>query len=369
MIIVRGCFWLKTIAYYISDYGYGHATRSTAMIRELLKQNETVQVIICHSFALGFLQQSFKHEPRVTFREVATDVGYVLQENSLEPDAKPLNNTVSSYASEFSAKLDQEMQFMKEKNISFVISDISPLGISSAAALNIPCLGLSNFTWYTAYQGLIEEQLLAFLHEQYKQMTYHFSLACSNEPHWGIEENQSFGFYSRYIDNHEVQRIRKEIDPAGESHIIYFGLGMKVDIGTLSELAIWQSPNCKFIVSSNVNVNYPNVYHIPTNAVETQHYVAVADLVLTKAGWGTVSEAVCAGAPLLITNRSSMKEDRHTIDYLVRHQLCDIIEWKELESLVVTPSLIESCRRQNINRYSNEAMYIAKEINKKIKSK
>jgi len=365
---MRRCFWLKTIAYYISDYGYGHATRSTAIIRELLKQNENVKIIICHSFALGFLQESFRHEHSVTFREAATDVGYVLKENSLEPDAKLLNNNVSSYVSEFSLKLTQETHFMKEENVSLVISDISPLGIASAAALNVPSLGLSNFTWYTAYEGLIEERLLTFLHEQYNQMTYHFSLACSNEPHRGIEENQSFGFYSRELDDYEVERIRKEIDPTGKSQIIYFGLGMKVDIGTLSELPIWQSPNCKFIVSSNVNVDHPNVYRIPKNAVETQHYVAAADLVLTKAGWATISEAVCAGVPLLITNRSSMKEDRHTIDYLVHHQLCDLIEWKELENLVVTPSLIETCRRQKINHYKNEAIHIAEEINKKIKS-
>ena len=360
---------MKTIAYYISDYGYGHATRSTAIIRELLKQKENVKIIICHSFALDFLQQSFRHEHRVTFREVATDVGYVLKENSLEPDAKVLNANVSSYVSEFPMKLDQETLFMKEKNVSFVISDISPLGIASGAVLGVPSLGLSNFTWYTAYEGLIEERLLTFLHEQYEQMMYHFSLVCSDEPHWGIKENQSFGFYSREIDDSEVRRIRKEIDPAEKGHIIYFSLGMKVDIGTLAELPIWQSPNCKFIVSSNVNVNHPNVYHIPKDAVETQHYVAAADLVLTKAGWGTISEAVCAGVPLLITNRSSMKEDRHTIDYLVHHQLCDLIEWKELESLVVTPLLIETCRRQQINRYKNEAMHIAEEINKKINSK
>ncbi|PEA37627.1 hypothetical protein CON45_17515 [Priestia megaterium] len=365
---MRRCFWLKTIAYYISDYGYGHATRSTAIIRELLKKSEQVKIIICHSFALDFLQQSFRYEHRVTFREVATDVGYVLRENSLEPDGEVLNIKVSSYVSEFPTKLDEETQFMKEKNVSFVISDISSLGIVGAAALNIPSLGLSNFTWYTAYEGLIEEHLLSFLHAQYKQMTYHFSLACSNEPHWGIEENQSFDFYSREIDDLEVRSIRKEIDPAGKSHIIYFGLGMKVDIGTLSELPVWQSPNCKFIVSSNVKADHPNVYRIPKIAVETQHYVAAADLVLTKAGWGTISEAVCAGVPLLITNRSSMKEDRHTIDYLVRHQLCDLIEWKELESLVVTSSLIETCRRQHINHYKNEAIHIAEEINKKIKS-
>src|SRR6478752_2727155 len=108
MAIIRRCFCLKTIAYYISDYGYGHATRSTAIIRELLKQNETVKIIICHSFALRFLQQSFRHEPRVTFREVATDVGYVLKENSLEPDTKILNENVSFYVSEFPTKLYQE---------------------------------------------------------------------------------------------------------------------------------------------------------------------------------------------------------------------------------------------------------------------
>ncbi|MCF6794995.1 hypothetical protein L1M59_02545 [Bacillus sp. ET1] len=360
---------MKTIAYYISDYGYGHATRSTAIIRELLKQNEQIEIIICHSLAIEFLRQSFRYEHRVRFREILTDVGYMLKENSLEPDADLLNDEVASYVSSFHTRLMYEIHFMKVANVSFVISDISPLGIAGAYILNLPSLGISNFTWFTAYEGLIGELSLEFLEKRYKQMTYQFSLACSDEPHWGTKENQSFGFYSREIDDCEVQRIRKEIDPAGKSHIIYFGLGMKVDIGTLSEMPIWQSPNCKFIVSSNVNVNHPNVYHIPKDAVETQHYVAAADLVLTKAGWGTISEAVCAGVPLVITNRSSMKEDRHTIDYLVRHQLCDLIEWKELESLVVTPSLIEACRQQQINRYKNEAVYIAKEINKKINSK
>lgn len=368
MQTMRRCFWLKTIAYYISDYGYGHATRSTAIIRELLKQNEQIEIIICHSFAIEFLKQSFKYEHRVRFREILTDVGYVLKENSLEPDANLLNHKVASYVSSFHTKLMYEVHFMKVANVSFVISDISPLGIAGAYLLNLPSLGVSNFTWFTAYEGLIGELSLEFLEKRYEQMTYQFSLACSEEPHWGIKENQSFGFYSREINNSEVQRIRKEIDPEGESHIIYFGLGMKVDIGTLSDLPIWQSPNCKFIVSSNVDVTHPNVYKIPQEETETQHYVAAADLVLTKAGWGTISEAVCAGVPLLITNRSSMKEDRHTIDYLVRHQLCDLIECKELESLVVTPSLIETCKQQNINHYSNEAVHIAEEINKKIKS-
>ncbi|MFT8323534.1 MAG: hypothetical protein ABF649_21995 [Bacillus sp. (in: firmicutes)] len=38
---------IKTIAYYISDYGYGHASRSIAIIRELLKvDNDYGHVIL-----------------------------------------------------------------------------------------------------------------------------------------------------------------------------------------------------------------------------------------------------------------------------------------------------------------------------------
>ncbi|WP_455930923.1 glycosyltransferase [Priestia aryabhattai] len=360
---------MKTVAYYISDYGYGHATRSTAIIRELLKGNDQIEIIICHSFAIEFLRQSFIHEERVTFREVSTDVGYVLQENSLEPDDDLLNDKVASYVSGFFIKLRQEMCFMKAANVSFVISDISPLGIASAAALNVPSLGISNFTWFTAYEGLVEKRLLAFLKNQYKQMTYQLSLACSGEPDWGIKENRSVGFYAREVKTPEVQRIRKQIDPSGKSHIIYFGLGMKVDIDTLAELPLWHSPNCKFIVSSNVQVRHPNVYKIPEGEIETQHYVAAADLVMTKAGWGTISEAVCAGVPLLIMNRTSMKEDRHTIHYLIRHHLCELLDWEELESLILTPSLINRCKEQYINQYKNEAVHITEEINKKINSK
>ncbi|MGG1885884.1 glycosyltransferase family protein [Priestia megaterium] len=353
----------------MSDYGYGHATRSTAIIRELLKQNEQIKIIICHSFAIRFLQQSFKNEQRVQFRNVSTDIGYILKENSLEPDKNLLNHELVSYVSSFDTRVEEESAFMEKAKISFVISDISPLGIASASASDIPCLGISNFTWFTAYEGLVEDELLSFLKQQYKKMMYWFSLACSAEGNWIIEEKQSFGFYSRKIDNLEVQRIRKQIDPIGKSRIIYFGLGMKVDVEKLNELPIWKSSNCKFIVSSNLNIQHSNVYKISKNETETQYHVAAADLVITKAGWGTISEAICAGVPLLIMNRSSMKEDQNTADYLTKHNLCELINWEELQSIVVTDNLINKCRKQSGTRYQNETIRIAEEIIKKINSK
>jgi UDP-N-acetylglucosamine:LPS N-acetylglucosamine transferase len=39
-----------------------------------------------------------------------------------------------------------------------------------------------------------------------------------------------------------------------------------------------------FVVSSNMDITHPNVYQVPTTYTEVQHYVAAADLVISKAG-------------------------------------------------------------------------------------
>lgn len=84
----------------------------------------------------------------------------------------------------------------------------------------------------------------------------------------------------------------------------------------LERLPIWDSPNCMFIVSSNVQVQKPNVFSIPKDYIESQNYIAAADLVISKSGLGIVSEAICAHKPLLIIDRQIMKEDQNTISYL-----------------------------------------------------
>jgi hypothetical protein len=80
--------FLRTIAYYLSKYGFGHATRSIAMIRRLCEKNE-IRIIICNAFAYDFLKQSLNDliaAERVTLRKISNDIGYVLRPHSLTPD-------------------------------------------------------------------------------------------------------------------------------------------------------------------------------------------------------------------------------------------------------------------------------------------
>ncbi|PGY12674.1 glycosyltransferase family protein [Bacillus sp. AFS031507] len=352
---------MKTIAYYISDYGYGHASRSIAVIRKLLKDPK-VLIIVCHSFALSFIKESL-HSNRVSYRTIKTDVGYFLEKDSIHPDKVRLFEEYINFVANWDLKVVQEQDFLKLNHIDLVVSDISPLPFEAAQRIGIPSIGLSNFTWYTAYHDLIDDGELKPYKEAYQKMTHFYSLAGSNE-NWNVPTNH-YGFFSREVDLLEVQRIRNAINPNDDQHVIFLGLGMKIDVGSLEQLPIWDSPDCVFIVSSNVEVDRSNVFQIPSNYLESQNFIATSDLVISKAGWGMMGEAISANVPLLILNRPSMKEDQNTINYLKRHLLCETIEWDHFETYQVDPTIINHRKkelRQNNFYHNDEAAKIAADI-------
>lgn len=169
---------------------------------------------------------------------------------------------------------------------------------------------------------MIDDVELTTFKKAYQKKTYFFSLAGSKEQ-WQMSSN-NYGFYSREIDLKEVQRIRGSVNPLRDKKIVFLGLGMKIGVDSLEQLPIWNSPNCVFLVSANVQVNHKNVYQIPTDYLESQNYIASSDLVISKAGWGMIGEANSANVPLLILNRPSMQEDQNTIEYLMEQKLCEL---------------------------------------------
>ena len=69
---------MKKIIYYITDHGKGHATRSIAIIRELINQN--IEVVIRNSNSLELLKRSLPTVPIIAGK---TDVGTVSQNNGI----------------------------------------------------------------------------------------------------------------------------------------------------------------------------------------------------------------------------------------------------------------------------------------------
>ena len=348
---------MKKIVYYVSEYGFGHAARSIGLIRELLKQNPDIHIEVVNRYASNFLKDSL-HNPNVTLYKLSTDIGYVLRKGSVLPDHDRQIIEIEEFITSFQGLIESEIKRLNNKKVDLILSDISPLAFEIANRLGIPSIGISNFTWFTAFLDLVPIEMIAPLKSSYDKMDYFFALAGSNEQN--IKPTQQFGFYSRNVDQSEVDKIRSKVGV--NKKLVFLGLGMKMVLNDLQNLPIWNSPNIHFIVSSNLTIDHPNVSIIEKDYIETQNYIAACDLVITKAGWGTVAESVVAGVPLLIIEREGMKEDQNTINYLLENKLGRTISIKEFERLVLDEEYFATYTDYYISLKSNAVEGIAREI-------
>ncbi|WP_322907581.1 hypothetical protein [Paenibacillus campi] len=327
---------LTVIAYYVSDYGYGHAARSIAVIRKLLADSPVpLHLVINCGKALGFLYESlqpFQGGHQLEFRTIRSDTGYVLQPNSIAADVEGLQKQYRHDMSLFDEQVTRECDFLQRCRVQLVITDISPVPIVAAARAGIESLGISNFTWYTAYRDMLEPDELNVLRAAYAQMDHFIGLAGCAEPAWGCKDRIQTGFFCRQPDEQEVKRIRRKLASDGRQ-IVFFALGMSIEVEQLESLPIWDSENVSFIVSSNMTIERDHIYRIPPDYSESQNYVAAADLVITKPGWGTIGEAIVLNKPLLLLNRSQFYEDRHTLDAIPAHHPVQLLSWEQISQL------------------------------------
>ncbi|GGD76155.1 hypothetical protein [Paenibacillus nasutitermitis] len=324
-----------TICYYVSDYGYGHAARSIAIIRMLvMRERKRLKLIICASRSLGFLRESLKDcgESDIEYHHTASDLGYCLKANSIEPDLELLHSRYGEYIAELPKEAVKEKMFLLQNKADLVISDISPIPLLAANLVNIRSVGVSNFTWFTAYKQMLNERLLAPLYDAYSVMDYFVALpGAGNEPDWGRLGRLRADFFCRKPEEREVSKLRVQLNPDGSRLVVFFALGMSVGVDDLAELPLWDDESCLFIVSGNMKVERANVFRIPGDDTESQNYVAASDIVMTKPGWGTVSEAVKLNKPLILLDRSSFTEDVSTIDALNNRHPYGLMSWEWLK--------------------------------------
>ncbi|MGD7043178.1 hypothetical protein [Jeotgalibacillus proteolyticus] len=76
---------------------------------------------------------------------------------------------------------------------------------------------------------------------------------------WTETQQINYDLISRKLEDLEVRRIMKDVNPHEDKKIVFFGLGMKLDVN-VENLPLWESPGCVFLVSSNMNIEHPNVF-------------------------------------------------------------------------------------------------------------
>ncbi len=348
---------MKTFCFYVSDYGYGHATRSIALIRKILSQYPDSRIIVKSEGPFDLLSKSLQ-DPRISVIRYRNDISVPLLPPTEAVDVDKTRILLTEWQESWPDYIERELRFCKEHGVDLIISDIAPQPFLVADMLGIPSVGISNFSWDTIYQHLVPEMtgFIKTLQSAYSTAT----LACIlpfHVPMKAFKKKVPVSLLSRDIS---IPRnlMREQLGMNEDDIVVFFNPRCPVDqlgpdfFNTISHESV------RIIVPSAFSSRNSQIIPLPANETESQNWIAMCDLVVTRCGYSTVSEAVQSKVPLVVWERPGFIEDTAIVADIQRLGLGRSYDYSQIRSLDWIAEIPElSCYKQHYvhidQNYSN----------------
>ena len=309
---------MNDIRYYITGHGLGHASRSCQIVNTLHRRHPQLSVEVVSTaapwFFRGFLDKS------IPVRPLALDFGVLQQDSLVMREAETLR-AYRDFLPERQRLVAQEAVSLRAEGVKLVAADIPAAAFAAAAAAGVYSVGISNFTWDWIYAGLVEgrggyDDVLNSLTEDYRQADLLLRLPFHGEESVirAVEDQPLVARVSAY----EKGEIREKLGiPNGfrVGLISFGGFGLKeFDPSPLRKLKDW------IFLSETLPDGAPaNLRPLPAGDYAYPDLVRAADVVVTKPGYGIVSECLVNGTACLYTGRGDFREQALLIEGLRRY--------------------------------------------------
>jgi uncharacterized protein (TIGR00661 family) len=291
------------IKIYISDEGYGHAVRQRAIIQELLKRGHEITVQTRDH--IDVVRSFFKD--KIRYVEKFNNIITVKSSGSL--DLRATEELMEGYFYRFMPAVIAEMKELE--SFDCVISDLVPEGIAAAKLCRKKAFAVCHHTWDwffkktfgrdTKFSGLIEASLL----EADAIFVPPFT------PDETLEKYRSICVQVPFI-TYPFEAIDFPL-PKNKINVLVPDSGTKVFAEIISR--------------NRENFEKLTDYHfvVVNDANRMHNLIPKFDLVITRAGFNTISDCMVAGAPVLVINEKDNPEVAHNISRLSELSLCGVM--------------------------------------------
>ena len=298
------------LAAYVSGHGYGHATRVGEVLRAVRGRDPALPISIVTSGPEALYRRAVPGA--FEFRAEACDVG-LAQKSALVIDEVGTVEAWRRFEVGYDARVRREVRWLRESGISLVLGDIPPLAFDAAADAGVQSIALANFSWDWIYRHFAARQ--PALHEAADRaaaayarcgllLELPFAGDLSAFPH-----RQRIPLVARR-PNLDRDEGRRRLKVNGSVVLISFGgLGLPgFDAGVLARM-----PALTFLVSDAsarlpANARIAGTAEMEAAGLEYVDMVGAADVVVTKPGYGIVSDAIAAGTRMIFTDRGDFPE-------------------------------------------------------------
>jgi hypothetical protein len=298
---------MKKLIYYITPHGFGHAVRSLEILRTLLSLDRGIDVTLVSDIPEFLVLQNIGHP--LPYRRAHFDIGLV-QLDSIRFDLARTLSALQSLQAVSRNWITAEAHFLKSNAIDLVVADIPFLPFRAAHDCSIPSLGVGNFTWDWIYSMYAEQsadwwEIISWIREGYSACDLLLQLPmhgdCSACPH-----RQDVPLVARKSKRSPLEtRTILGIPSHRPAFLIAFS---ELDLSESALRSIERIPNALFLYKHPLHYDLHNGLCIDTRDLSYADVVAAVDAVITKPGYGIVSDCLAHGTPMIYTDRGPFPE-------------------------------------------------------------
>ncbi len=317
---------MEAIAYYVSSTGFGHITRSLAIIEQILETSDENIYLVCGDNQIDYAKVFLsKYVGRVMYHAIVTEVGTEIKPYSFEFDQGKTLLAIDDFLRTLEYTVEEEVKALQDISIIKVVTDISILGIHVAKKLGVPVIGISNYTFFHRYKkmGIDLEFTQPFL-DAYNQLDMLYMLAYADDMTEVTCPKEQVGLAVRQLNQSSSSDFRAKFWPS-----CFLSVGQIANLGRMN--IDFQAGHV--YVTGNVDVDgNSHVVKLPKRIGHSQDYVAASLLAIIKPGWSAVAECLAYGVPFAVVDANSI-EDGEITEKLIQEGRCFKIDPEELRQL------------------------------------
>jgi hypothetical protein len=305
-----------SFVFYITGHGFGHASRQIEIINAIYALAPDARIVVRTSAPRWLFEKTLRGPADV--QHAATDTG-AIQRGALEIDVPATIRDAAAFHADpaADARVDEEVRALKAVDARLVVGDVPPLAFAAAARAGVRSIAISNFTWDWIYEGYGEELaqapwLIDRLRSWYAQADEAWLLPMAGGFE-GMRKTAPLPYVARHA-RHARADVRRRLGlPADEPlMLISFG-GYGAHELDPARAAVTLTAARIVVTTAQANGYPPGTIGIHEDVLygsglRYEDLVSAVDIVLTKPGYGIVSECIANGTRLLYTSRGRFRE-------------------------------------------------------------
>ena len=317
-----------SVAYYISGHGFGHAVRSLQLIRSLKERCAELEFYIrspTPKWLMDHLPFPLSYERRTT------DVG-IVQPDSLAMDVEGTLRSCQELHERIPSITEEELAFIQREKIRLVLGDVPPLCFEIARRATLPSVAIANFSWDWIYRAYLPEfpsfrPLIEEMEVFYHQATLCLSLPFSCDLDV-FPRRVSIPLIAR-ISTLNKQQARERFDLPITAKIVLASFG-GCGLERLPWETIRQYGDFFFVTTGPLRRKEKNFLVLPDPLANYEDLIRAADVVISKPGYGVVTDVIAHQVPLLYTSRGPFPEYPFLVEALNQWATSEFIPQEEL---------------------------------------